>query len=194
MGISDGSQDNDKLEQCALRLDVVNNFLVSQPPLTEQDLHRWQDYIFHSGQCMVEPFMMDVSTKLHRTMRHIYDHMQNLDCFSRASTEENERIQKSYKAVNHFTNLHIDCMAHNFCRARCTTVTIQVLILSFTHHLRSCVVHRHLISILTLILFFVIPILYLLLRWHILWVLQLPCQMSLDPYYNKLQERNGFGG
>lgn len=51
---------------------------------------------------------MDIFTKLHRAMRHISDHISDLDCIQRVISKENETLHKQFKRLVDCTNQYID--------------------------------------------------------------------------------------
>lgn len=53
----------------------------------------------------------EISTKYHRTMRHIYDHITSMGCICCGSTEENEQTHTQFKQLYNNTNKHIGCIA-----------------------------------------------------------------------------------
>lgn len=111
MGLSRNQPDDDELVQCALRLDIVSHVLCQYSKWTEQDIRRWQNYFFQFGLLMSRTFRVDVSTKLHRFMRHVDTHLVHLGCIRRGSSEENEMVHKEFKALYNFTIKHIATIA-----------------------------------------------------------------------------------
>lgn len=122
MGISQKAPDEDPLLQCALQLDVMNQFLcdinkIGTRQITESQVEKWQKFLFTVGSSMVDVFNVDVTTKLHRTMRHVKDHLLHHGCIRRGSTEENEYENKKFKRGFNFTNKHLDTIAPQLLRA-----------------------------------------------------------------------------
>lgn len=85
--------------QCAPKLDVVNICLCDTIKLIETDAAMWQNYLFQFGKKMTELFKVNVSTKFHRFMRHVQDHIIQLGCLKRCSSEENEMLHKKFKSL-----------------------------------------------------------------------------------------------
>lgn len=111
MGVSSLSPDDDELLQCAFLLSTVNNFLCNPIELTEEDIDKWQSYLFDFGSQFASVFKVDISTKLHRVMRHFKNHLINLGCLRRGSSEENEMRHKDFKAIVENTNHHLDSLS-----------------------------------------------------------------------------------
>lgn len=107
MGVTDTAPNEDLLLQCGLVLDVANNFLCNNKYYTDPSLQRWQRYLFESGHMMATRFEIYVSTKFHRTMRHVAGHIQTTCCLFRASSEENEWNHWKYNFAYASTNVHI---------------------------------------------------------------------------------------
>lgn len=110
LGVSTNYPDDDKLVQCALQLNAVNAFLCSGAALSNAQLIHWQEFLFTFCKTMVSLFKVDVSTKLHRTMRHVIDHVTSMGCIRRGSSEENEMIHKEFKCLFTATNKRLEYM------------------------------------------------------------------------------------
>lgn len=122
MGVSDKNPDEDDLLQCALNLDKVNQFLcsannISVRHLTIAKINEWQEFIFDFGRQMSMTFDKDVTTKLHRLMRHVKDQLSMHGCIRRSSTEENEHEHIKHKKAYRLTNKHLDSIGVQLLRA-----------------------------------------------------------------------------
>lgn len=126
MGVSDKDPDEDDVLQCALQLDRVNQFLcgtneINVRHLTLQDINDWQDFLFQFGRQMSTTFDMDVTTKMHRVMRHVKHQLVMHGCIKRSSTEENEHQNKKHKKAYRLTNKHLDTIGVQLLRAHVHT-------------------------------------------------------------------------
>lgn len=65
---------------------------------------------------MVELFNIDATTKLHRLMRHVFNHIVAFGCVRRGSSEENEQLHKQYKQLYYTTNKHTETLAPQLLR------------------------------------------------------------------------------
>lgn len=110
MGLSNLLPDDDCLIQCALKQDVINNFLCRIDSWTESEIHRCPPYLHIFGLTMVELLNIDISTKLRRFMRHVDHHLVHLGCICNGSSGENEMSHKQFKVLYKSTNKHIDAI------------------------------------------------------------------------------------
>lgn len=78
---------------------------------TEIDIEQWQRLMFKCGSEMTTLFNIDVTTKMHRLMRHADHHLIHLGCIRRCSSEQNEMVHKEVKIIYNITNKHIDDIA-----------------------------------------------------------------------------------
>lgn len=108
MGLAACTPDDDKILQLALHLDVVNNFLCDVRYRTADEIRVWQDYLFSFGVLFTSVTAVDVSTKLHRVMRHVDSHLLQHVCLRRGSSEDNEMAHKEFKSLYTATNQHLD--------------------------------------------------------------------------------------
>lgn len=58
--------------------------------LTENEINKWQEFIFSVGNSMVDAFNVEMTKKLHRTMRYVKEDLLLHDCIRSGATEENE--------------------------------------------------------------------------------------------------------
>lgn len=122
MGLANVPPDNDDIVQLALHLDVVNNFLCGQKQMTDDYIKNLQDFRFAFGCKFTSVIAVDVSTKLHRLMRHVHSHLIHLGCLRRGSSEKNEMAHKDFKSLYNRTNRHIDELAPPLLRMWCDPV------------------------------------------------------------------------
>lgn len=111
MGVSESNTDYEKLLKCAFELDSISNFLCDPMKMNEKDLLKWKSSIFEFGKSFAPVFFVEISTKLYRAMRHVKDHVLDLGCLSRGSSEEKEELHKHFKSRVQNTNRNIDLMA-----------------------------------------------------------------------------------
>lgn len=67
--------------------------------------------MFDFGVSFCDLFKVDVSTELHRLMRHVHNHLIHLGCLRRGSSDENEVEHKELKCLYSGINKHIDSIA-----------------------------------------------------------------------------------
>lgn len=111
MGVSYQIPDSGHLLFCVLKLDIVNSFLCVSVHRTEDSIIEWQNYLFSFGKYMASLFGVDITTKLHRIMRHVRDHIIMLGCINRGSAEDNEIMHKVFKNGYSDKNKHIENIA-----------------------------------------------------------------------------------
>lgn len=75
-------------------------------------------------QNLADTFQVDVSTKVHRPMRHVNDHMKNLGSIMRYSYEENEYMHIDFKQCYNNTNRHMSTIAQQFLQSGIPRITI----------------------------------------------------------------------
>lgn len=110
MGLTDDLPDDDNLVRAAVELDVVNNLICTPGFYTASAISTWQTYMFKFGASISLLFHIDVTTKLHRLMRHVDRHLVLLGCLRRGSSEENEMAHKQFKTVYSQTNKRPDTL------------------------------------------------------------------------------------
>lgn len=99
MGMCHSIPDSDPLLQCALQRGVVNSFLCKTTAQTYKEIKQWKQYVFNFGKNMDNCFQVDISTMLHRLMRHV-NHQLLWICFIRRYTSEQKELrQKHFKAA-----------------------------------------------------------------------------------------------
>lgn len=98
MGVNFHPQDTYHLIHTALQLDSVNNFICNSAHLTADEISNWI-FLFKFCQLLVWNFKINVNTKIHRILRHISNQLVHLGCIFRGSSEENERMHKSFRDV-----------------------------------------------------------------------------------------------
>lgn len=74
--------------------------------LNEIDVSRWKRFFFELGRLYCPALDIDVSTKVHRTMRQIDHHLLYHGFIRCGSTEEPESEHQKWKSVYHKTNHH----------------------------------------------------------------------------------------
>lgn len=111
MGMSDKCPDEDNLLHCAFMLDKVNKLLCDPISMNEKQLDSLQSTLFDFGSTFAAVFRVDISTKLHRLMRHVKHHIVHLGCLRRCSSEENEESYKQFKSIVENTNRHMHYLA-----------------------------------------------------------------------------------
>lgn len=67
---------------------------------------------------MVNAFNVDMTTKLHRTMCHVKDHLLLHGFIRRGSAEKNEHENKNFKKRVNFINKHLETIGPQLLRAR----------------------------------------------------------------------------
>lgn len=75
MGVNDIQPNSDNLLQCELKFSAVDWFFSNSDAFRTNKRNAFQPYLLEFGQTMDETFNMDVTTKLHRSMRHVADHL-----------------------------------------------------------------------------------------------------------------------
>lgn len=80
MGLIYGAPVDDDLVQLALSLDAVNNCLCTPSLQAEEDIQKWHNYLFSFRVSFTTLFAVDVTTKLHRLIRHVEYHPVFLGC------------------------------------------------------------------------------------------------------------------
>lgn len=110
MGLADINPEDDILLQCALRLDFVNDILCTNNRFTKHKIDKKQRYFFDFGVQMYTVFKVDVATKFHRLMCHVYYHLLFLVYLGCSSSEENEMKNKHFKCLNSNTIKHLECI------------------------------------------------------------------------------------
>lgn len=104
MGVTDSVPENEYLVQASMQLDFINNFLCSSVLRTADIISQSQLYLFKFGVSLPRFFSADITTKLHRLMRHVERHLVLLGCLRRGCSEENVIEGKAFKAVYCLTN------------------------------------------------------------------------------------------
>lgn len=103
--------DDDDLLKAALLIDSVQSELdgINKGPKAGlrsfRDVKELQSLCFKAGKKFAETLDVPINTKLHRTMRHVKDHILNFGCLRKGATDSNESIHKktklAYRAFNH---------------------------------------------------------------------------------------------
>lgn len=109
--VHEKSPDDYVLLQCPLCLDVVNDILCTGNMFTRTEINIWKREFFKFGERTSNIFNVDVSTKLHSLMRHVYCNLLNLGCKHRGSSKENEMHRKQFKPPYNNTNEHLNSIA-----------------------------------------------------------------------------------
>lgn len=73
--ISDCKPDNDCPLKCAVQPDSINAVLCQPTAIKAPSIEQWKGFLFGFGRCMAQLFNVNVSTKVHRLMRHFGDHL-----------------------------------------------------------------------------------------------------------------------
>lgn len=107
MGVTDKTPDTDPIIQSSLQLDVVYHFLCDYNGLSTSAIDVWQQLLFRFGAQLVDKLKLDVSTKLHRLMRHLHHQLIDYGCVFRASSKGNESLNKLFKVAYAHNKLHI---------------------------------------------------------------------------------------
>lgn len=113
--------DDYPLIKCAFTLNVVNKLLCDSYEWTEEEIKRWQLYLFNFGAQISDLFQVEVNAKMHRVMRHVHHHLVHIGCIRRGSSEENEMAHKQFKSVYKGTNKHMD-----FISAQLLTSSVRI--------------------------------------------------------------------
>lgn len=99
IGVSDVDPDSDPLLQCPFKLYCVSTFLSDPICLNDSSLAEWYEFMFQFAKEFSELFSVDIGIRMHRRMRHVKSHIDNIGCLRRASSEENESAHKEYKVL-----------------------------------------------------------------------------------------------
>lgn len=75
---------------------------------------------------MASTFKVDVTTKLHRIMRHVKNQLTSHGCTRRCSTEENELENKKFKPAYNKTNRHMEIIGVQLLRAHVHSDEVDV--------------------------------------------------------------------
>lgn len=86
MGVLDHHPEDYPLLNSVLQLDSVNSFTCNLGELTLERLNDWQNYLFDFDKTIAQTFKIDVSTKLHRIMGQLMDHILFRGFLDRASS------------------------------------------------------------------------------------------------------------
>ncbi len=106
--------DDDTLLQAALLLNEVQihlrgvNLPRSSRVRTSQQIEDLKNLCFDAGVTLSQSVSVPISTKFHRTMRHIGDHLHLFGCSRLGESEENEAMHKPTKQSYNATNKKAD--------------------------------------------------------------------------------------
>lgn len=114
MVLADTNNDDDIILQWSLSLEVVNDNVYNRNRLRKHDIGKCQRHFFDFGVLISTVFNVDLTTKLHRLMRHIDSQLLKLGCLRHGSSEEKEMKHKTFKYLYNNSNQNLECIAPQF--------------------------------------------------------------------------------